>query len=232
MRKVIAFGLLACALANGSEPACSSLAECAADDEDKQVNLLQRAAVLSDKAADSVKTKASLQTARTESEQEESEKIEEVEMLGENASLQAGADCQNAKKCDDTGVKCRHMKLDSWWWETKKCKNCEFGSKCTDSGKCECQNWAQKWTSCKPNQDYHERGYCRGYTSCWDRVHDDLVKCRDCPTGAVREDWTGDSYPYQCEVNYEEVNHYHRCLCCDAGAMNFPTDGVWGCKNA
>jgi len=49
--KVVAFALLLWTTpANGMEPACASLAECADDDAGQQVDLLQRAAVLSDEA--------------------------------------------------------------------------------------------------------------------------------------------------------------------------------------
>jgi len=198
-------------------------------------------------AADSVvllQTNGLLHTAHTQSEQEDLEKTEEMESLGENASLQA-ANCQNAKKCGGT-VKCKYVEsvsaMGNLLAKNKNCENCKAGSKCAtgppgygSNAKCSCQDVGWGGAGCKPNQDYHNRGYCRGFSNCWD--HDQLKdrKCSDCPMGAVREGWTGDSYPYHCGNNQDlgdDIEDKYRCKCCSPGAMNFPTDGNWGCKQA
>jgi len=177
-------------------------------------------------AADSVNTDTLLQTARTQSEQDENEKTEEVDMIGENASLQ-GDKCEDPKKCDDTR-KCNN----------KACRNCEKGSRCTKQlslgnelsgkGTCVCADSA---TICLPQEDYHNRGYCRGFSACFDKENNEIVKCKNCPQGAVREGWKKeDSYAYHCADSWVYIGH--RCLCCEGGAMNFPTDGNWGCKEA
>jgi len=193
--------------------------------------------------ADTVEPVSLLQVGFALSEQKENENIKEVETLGENASLQA-ADCQNAKKCDDTGVQCKPCTDPLCLLGNQKCKNCDTGSRCDKQkwdgsqkngpGKCLCvpHTAVLGGAGCLPQEDYHNRGYCRGFSACWDRTTLSMVKCRNCPQGAVREGWTGDSYPYQCTPNPAQSENPPQCLCCDQGEMNFPTDGVWGCKEA